>query len=195
MPFSRLPRRRGYCVSTFVGVRADRDCSGHCTRAIHDLHSAAAEGGRIGQTARCQCCPSYRYGQGEARARCAFDRHEDVGRFRGRHRTACQDPYSTYVTTCSQHSTRAAALRCAVALQCAATSSSSPSIAPDTAAQFRNGVPAPDAASSLPLVALIGVGLVALGMVIVSIDEVQPREAILAARDAARNPDRWGTRP
>lgn len=73
--------------------------------------------------------------------------------------------------------------------------SSSPSIAPDSAAQFRNGVPAPDAASSLPLVALIGVGLVALGMVIVSIDEVQPREAILAARDAARNPDRWGTHP
>lgn len=71
----------------------------------------------------------------------------------------------------------------------------SPAIEPDTAALFRNGVPAPETASSLPLVALIGMGLVALGMVIVAIDEVQPREAILANRDAARNPDRWGTRP
>lgn len=47
---------------------------------------------------------------------------------------------------------------------------------------FSNGIPAPETASDLPLLALIGAALLIVGMVLLSPDDVQPREAVLAQR-------------
>ena len=53
-------------------------------------------------------------------------------------------------------------------------------------ATFRNGIPAPETASDLPLIALLGTALLALGIVMIAMDEAKPREAVLAEREAAR---------
>lgn len=50
--------------------------------------------------------------------------------------------------------------------------------------RFSNGIPAPETASDLPLLALIGAALLTLGAVLLSPDDVQPREALLARRTA-----------
>jgi hypothetical protein len=57
--------------------------------------------------------------------------------------------------------------------------------AADTAT-FRNGIPAPETASDLPLIALLGTALLALGIVMIAMDEAKPREAVLAEREADR---------
>jgi len=60
-----------------------------------------------------------------------------------------------------------------------------PATAADSA-RFRNGIPAPETASDLPLIALLGSALLALGIVMLAIDEAKPREALLAERAADR---------
>ncbi len=55
--------------------------------------------------------------------------------------------------------------------------------------RFSNGIPAPETASDLPLLALIGAALLTLGAVLLSPDDVQPREAILARRNCRQSPD------
>ena len=50
--------------------------------------------------------------------------------------------------------------------------------------RFSNGTPAPETASDLPLLALIGSALLIVGALLLSPDEVQPREALLARRAA-----------
>lgn len=68
-----------------------------------------------------------------------------------------------------------------------ATASVTPPDAPlPDSARFKNGIPAPATASELPLVALIGAVLLTVGFLIVSVDESQPREAIVAEREARR---------
>jgi hypothetical protein len=58
---------------------------------------------------------------------------------------------------------------------------------PADTAKFRNGIPAPATASDLPLVALLGAALLAVGVLMLSMEEPKPREAVLAERQAARD--------
>ncbi|MFI5227990.1 MAG: hypothetical protein ACHQWU_02905 [Gemmatimonadales bacterium] len=57
---------------------------------------------------------------------------------------------------------------------------------PADSAQFRNGLPAPATASDLPLLALVGAALLALGVLMLSMEDPKPREAVLAELQAGR---------
>ena len=58
--------------------------------------------------------------------------------------------------------------------------------AADTAT-FGNGIPAPETASDLPLLALVGAALLAIGVLMLGMEEPQPREALLAERQRSRD--------